>query len=248
VLGSRVETLSGSEKAAQLGHRLGMIGHRTAVCLTDDAVPVVLGAGAEPDGARVATQEFVGSRCCHDAASRREDDASAFGEEAGQCLVLEAAIVRLAVEAEDLGDREARVFLDLAVQLEKGDMETPRQPPADRGLAGAAEAEKRYRASVLHRLGGSQKRRGCRPEGLGQKAEVADGDVPFAGLDLDQEAGRKPGALGEVLQRQAVLRAQPSHGLTQMIEEALLRHGAQYNAYWGVERSTIVLDSPARAG
>ena len=44
----RIERLAPGEQRAQIRHRLRMVRHRAAVPLADDAVPVVLGGGAQP--------------------------------------------------------------------------------------------------------------------------------------------------------------------------------------------------------
>ncbi|MGY4367286.1 hypothetical protein ACVW1A_003351 [Bradyrhizobium sp. LB1.3] len=60
-----------------------------------------------------------------------------------QRRLLHAAKAFLAVERDDLGHREAVLLLDLLVELDKAPADLLRQHPAERGLAGAAQADQR---------------------------------------------------------------------------------------------------------
>ncbi len=60
-----------------------------------------------------------------------------------QALPLEAAEHGLAVHGEDLGQLHAAGALDLAVELDEGHGQRLRRELAERGLAGAAQADER---------------------------------------------------------------------------------------------------------
>jgi hypothetical protein len=70
-------------------------------------------------------------------------------------LALEAAVVVLAVEREQLGKAEVGGLLDAAVQLDERDAQASREAAADGRLAGAAQAEQGHRP-LLSLVGLSQ--------------------------------------------------------------------------------------------
>jgi hypothetical protein len=109
--------------------------------------------------------------------------ASTSGQHLLEGCALEPPVVLLAVQREDLGERQAGRLLDAPVQLHEGHVQAPGQAPSDRGLAGAAQPQQRDQGQggLARRLG--QQRRGCRAQGAGQSRQLAHGDVPRAGLD-----------------------------------------------------------------
>ena len=63
--------------------------------------------------------------------------------ERAERLALQPAVVVLAVQREELGQRHVGRLLDLPIELDEADAQPPRELLADRRLAGAAQAEQR---------------------------------------------------------------------------------------------------------
>jgi hypothetical protein len=81
VCGLGVEGLADRQQSAQLRHGLRVIGHRTAVALVHDAIPVVLGPGAEPDGDRPVAEASVGFRGGDETPPGGDHEGPALGQE-----------------------------------------------------------------------------------------------------------------------------------------------------------------------
>ena len=90
-----------------------------------------------------APQQRVGLRRRDEAAAGREHHRPLVVEHGLQHVALEAAIVVLAVQREELGEAQVGGLLDAAVELDEGHAQPARQPAADRRLARAAQAEQR---------------------------------------------------------------------------------------------------------
>ena len=123
-------------------------------------------------------------------------------------LALEPPVVVLAVQREDLVEGQPGRLLDPAVELDEGHLQPPRQPPPDRALARAAQAEERDGGQAGLAAGAGEQLGGGRPQRAGQRRQLAHGDVRLAGLDLDQEARREVGPAGQLAQRAAAGGAQ----------------------------------------
>lgn len=161
---------------------------------------MVIGIGAEPDGAGVGTEERVGLRMGDDATARGEDGPSVFLEEILKHLYLEAAVGILAVEVEDLSDAEACCEFDESVQLEKGQAQARGQSSTDGALSCPAQPEERDDPLVItceERLGFLQETGRALAEGGCDGGEANDGDVSSARLELgdialgERAAGRQ---------------------------------------------------------
>jgi hypothetical protein len=218
----RVERTPRLQDAAQLLLRRRAAGHRPAVALADDAVPVILGPRAHPHRRRVLAEHAERVVVADDAAARRQHAAVVLREPAPEGVGLEPAIVVLAVDAEDVGERQPGRLLDERVELEEGEPEPRREAAPDRRLARAAEAEER---DPLRRrvgpppLGVEQHAAGGEAEGLRERREPVDGDVRAPGLELGQEARREPAPRGQHAERQPALQPRAAHAEAEAAEE-----------------------------
>jgi hypothetical protein len=123
-----------------------------------------------------------------DPSAGREDDPP-FPQHRLERLPLEATVVLLAVELEQLAEREARRLLDARVQFDEGGVESRRERAADAALPCPPQSEKRHDGAALRpRPGGGEQSARARPEGLGDLREAHDGGVRLARLDLGEEA------------------------------------------------------------
>src|SRR5688500_7083315 len=113
-----------------------MVGHRAAVSLADDAVPVIFGCGAQPDCDRGAAQQRVCLRRGDDAATGGEDHRAARSEDLVERLALEAAVVVLAVEREELRQTEVGCLFDSPIELNERHAKPAGEAAANGGLAG----------------------------------------------------------------------------------------------------------------
>ena len=92
--------------------------------------------------------------CCrlrdHRAAAEGDDSRHRGVERLARELLLDRAELHLAARGEDRGDRRRRVPFDLGVEIDERTREAGGDPPAERRLAGAHEADERE-VAVLYR-------------------------------------------------------------------------------------------------
>src|SRR5205085_3990946 len=98
LVGLAIERLARLEETFQLGLRISRGGHRPAVALLHDALPVVVWRGAQPHDARRALEPVERLAVGDDAAARREHGGGVIAQEALQRLELETAVGALAVD------------------------------------------------------------------------------------------------------------------------------------------------------
>src|SRR5262249_43854559 len=120
------------------------------------------------------------------------------GEEAPERLAREAAVVGLAVELEELGERETGGPRDEIVELDEGPLDAGGELVSHRALAGAAEAEGRHMPLGLGPRPRAEEIGHLDAERLGDGREAGERDVPLPLLELRQEARRQLGAAGEL--------------------------------------------------
>ena len=99
--------------------------------------------GLQPDRVERRQDQIEGQRLRDDAAAGRQHHQLLAREQLRQRGLLHAAKAFLAVQRDDLGDREPVLRLDLLVELDKAPADLLRQHPPERGLAGAAQADQR---------------------------------------------------------------------------------------------------------
>src|SRR6185295_2522676 len=126
-------------------------------------------------------------RIVDDRSARREDETAATCEQLLEHLALEPAVVRLAVEREQLAEREAGSGFDLLIELDERHVEPLRERCTDRRLAGAAHAEQGDRASIGRGFGGGEERRGGGTERMRDLGEAPQRDVAVTGLELREK-------------------------------------------------------------
>ena len=137
----RVERFAGGEERAQVRHRLRVIGHRPSIALPQHAVPVIFGLARS----QIVRRDRRSSANVSAAVTSPPPVASTIGRWSRALpadVAFETAIVILAVEREELGQAQIRGLLDSTVELDKRHAQSPGEPSADGGLAGAAQAEK----------------------------------------------------------------------------------------------------------
>src|SRR5882762_9246847 len=79
----------------------------------------------------------------HHASSDRQHRALMLSEHSCQGAPLDRAIAGLPVKREYFSEGHSRIFLDLTIQLNEGDLRLKRQFGSQRGLAGSAESNRR---------------------------------------------------------------------------------------------------------
>ena len=131
------------ENARQVFHRLGVALHRPEVALRDHARHVLVGRRLHPDRVAVEQQQVVRLGLGDDAAADGHHHLGVRLDDAFEAAALDAAVARLPVEEEDLGQADAGLALDLAVELDEGAAAVFRERRAERRLAGAAQADER---------------------------------------------------------------------------------------------------------
>ena len=102
---------------------------------------MVLRASAQPYGDARSAKRAVGFLGCDDAAAGGDDHAALFGEQRQEGFTLEAAVIVLAVEGEQLRERQVGGLFDAAVQFDEGQPQPAGKAPADRGLACPTQTE-----------------------------------------------------------------------------------------------------------
>ena len=134
--GSRLE-----QNGAQLGHRRAVVRHRAQVALAAHPRHVLFRLGLQPDGVERRQDQVEGQRLGDDAAAGRQHHQFLARQQLPERGLLHAAKTFLAVERDDLGDRQSVLLLDLLVQLDKAPADLFREQFAERGFAGAAQAD-----------------------------------------------------------------------------------------------------------
>src|SRR5207249_10660350 len=114
---------------------------RPHVALCDDAAHVLFLRSLQPDAAATLEQEFVGAGIGHQAAPRGDHRLRMFGEHPLELPALEAAEGILPVHGEHFAELRTGFFLDLAVQLDEGNLESFGELRAECRFARAAQAE-----------------------------------------------------------------------------------------------------------
>ena len=165
-----------------------------------------------------------------DAVTRPPPVASTIGrlvvEDGLEHVAFEAAIVRLAVEREELGQAQVGGLLDAAVELDEGHAKAARETPSDCRLAGAAQAEQRDdQVGPLRRQ--RDERGGRDLERAGHVGQPAHGDVAAPRLELHQEAGRDARTLRDFAQRPAALQPTGARTLPERSQQ-VWGHGRHY--------------------
>src|SRR5882724_2733273 len=122
-------------------HGLAIMSHGAAVALGEDAGHMLFRLGAERNGEALAEQSVVAGGIGDDAAASGEYEAGILSQHGFQCLAFHAAITARAVEVKDNGEGEARISFDLLVEFDEGDAKDLSEKAAERGLAGAAQAD-----------------------------------------------------------------------------------------------------------
>ena len=194
-----------------------MIRHRAAIPLADDAVPVILGRGAQPDRHGGLLEQRVRLGRFDNPASRSQHHRPLLSEHVRERLPFQPAVVVLAVEREELRERHVGGLFDLAIQFHEPDVQAARELPADRGLPGAAKAEQRHHPRRVGMVVGQQIGRGHR-EGAGEIGESLHRDVAASGFELDEEPHRHTGAFCELADRPVPLHARRPHALPDQFE------------------------------
>ena len=170
----RIERLAALEELPERLARVRMLIDRPPIALPEDAVPVVVRPGLEPDGRRVAAQQGVGLRRRSPARRRRRARPTRPRRAARR-----ASRARAGGSSPRRGARRARRAQvrrapRRAGRARRTHAQPARQPPADRRLAGAAQAEQRddgaaaaagRRASADRRWWFQARRRGRRAGG-----------------------------------------------------------------------------------
>ncbi len=126
VIRARVHRLARPEQRAQLLERVRAAGHRPQVALRHDPAPVILGARAQPDGRAARAKQRVARGILDDRAAGREHERSgprarstagwpcssiarlAGSQQVREHLALHPPVVGLAVQLEQLRERQAR--------------------------------------------------------------------------------------------------------------------------------------------
>ncbi len=160
-------------------------------------------------------EQIERGRVVHEPAAAGEHERRRAREQRREHVAFEAAVVALAVHREDLGEREARGFLDLRVELDERDAEALRDEPPHGALARAAQAEEgeAHGATVDQQLGRAA------PEGGRELGQPDDRDVPAAGLDVGEEAGGHAGRRRQLGEGPAPAAAPLADGVAEADEE-----------------------------
>ena len=132
-----VEGRPGGHQLTDARERVGGLEQRA---LVPARPPVDRFGGCLEDHDRAARAEQATILLAHDGAAAGRDDDLVEVEAAAHDLGLVVAEGLLAVELEDLADAHAGDPLDHPVGVDEGQLQPPRQLPADAALAGAHEA------------------------------------------------------------------------------------------------------------
>jgi hypothetical protein len=183
-------SLAAGQHGPKLGHGVGVVRHRTAIALLDDASPMILGPRAKPDHRRSIEKCLPRGRLVDDAPGRGHDRGPRTGEDPLQRLAFDPPVVALPVQLEDLIEREAGGLLHQRVHLDEWDAKLRGEHRSHRALPGAAEAcERDHRAA---RPWGAQQDVGRRVEGFGEIDEANERHVAIARFDAREESHREP--------------------------------------------------------
>jgi hypothetical protein len=137
---------------------------------------------------RSRSRRHVG-RLVDDAAGGGDDGGALALEDAVERLALEPPVEALAVELEDLVEREPAASWMSASISRKGRARACREPRSDRALPRAAHPTSAMTALALAR--GAEERVGGGAERLGEMREPHERDVAVARLDAREEADRE---------------------------------------------------------
>src|SRR3954451_3075082 len=114
-----VERLAAGEDAAQIRHRLFVLGHRPCVALRQDPAHMLGRRCLEQYGEAGGEQQIERAGLGDEAAPGGDDAILVALDRRLEAASLEAAKGGLAVKVEDLAERQAGFALDLAVELDE---------------------------------------------------------------------------------------------------------------------------------
>ena len=135
----------------QIGHRLAVARHRPEIALLHHPAHVLLGLRADPDRVGAAEQQPIGLRVRDDAARSRDHRALVLRDnalEAGAFMPPEGGEPR---HLDQQRHARAVFLLDHAVELDERHAELFGQHLAERGFAGAAQADQRDPPAAIGR-------------------------------------------------------------------------------------------------
>src|SRR5205807_5641026 len=94
-------------------------GRWALVALAQHALPVIVRRRLQPDGPATPLQQLPSLAVEHQPAAGGQDAGFRFGQETSQYFAGQPAVVGLAMQREDPGERETRRLLDQSVELEE---------------------------------------------------------------------------------------------------------------------------------
>ena len=182
-----------------------------------------------------------------------QDHGPALVQHALQRLALQAPVVVLAVQGEDLGQGQARRLLDAAVQLHEGHAQPAGEAAPDGGLARAAQAEQRDDGERRRRPASASRRplsraAGVVPSARASAASLRTEMLPSPDSTWTRKRAERPERAASSLQGEAALAAQRARAPAAQAVEQPVGRAMRYALYCVQARSSQALYCLTPAG
>lgn len=162
----------------------------------------------------------------HKASARCKDRRLIPGNDLFQRVPLEPPVVALAMDLEDLAERETGGLFDAPVQLDEGNVHPPGERPSDGALPRSSEAKKSDQTRTLRGLEARWRKKlaGGGLESRGDLREAENGGVPLPRLHLREEPLGEPRAARQLLSTPSPRAAEAAHLSSDDREERVVAH------------------------